>query len=853
MSDKNPTAGDLNQANPASPIQPAESTQANPTPDNASSRSTQASGPSTGGLRALRRAFPTFRSLYARQQAESVPYKGKPVHLIVSAILLTVLITLLMSIPLLPGQVELEPGTPAPQDIYSPAYQRFESQVLTDQAREKAREDPSNEVWVQDTNLIQQNRSIIQNNLSVLDMIRLDASMDSPPSSHREPAFQGITLTEELLNVLILLPQSEYQSWRDNGVFASYDSNMRGRRLASEADVAVARAALFDRLPSSFSTDEKEAAVAFVSPMIVVNMRLDEDQTNARREQAAANVVPVIQVVQKGEAILRQGELVTPEAIEKMQEAGLLRRDLTFAGLASTGALVGLFMLLLHLYIFRYTPQVWQRQRQVVLIGLLILGTVGVARVFLPGHAFLPYLLPLAAVSMLIAVLINTDVAVLVTLVLSVLTVLVANGTNLSMELTLYYFVSGLAGIFSLTHVERVSTFARAGAFIALSCFLAVFTLNVITAAPIDWNSIQSFVLAAVFNGVVSASITYAAFSLLGTLFGITTPVQLMELAHPDQPVLRRLMQEAPGTYHHSLVVSNLAERAAEMIGADALLTRVCAYYHDIGKVMHPYYFIDNQSGMKNIHDKLDPRESAAIIAGHVRDGVELGRKSRLPRRVLDAIPQHHGTMLIQYFYYKALKEDPNTNPDDFRYPGPKPQTKENAILMLADGVEATVRAMAQAGALDKPPTPNSDASESPGLYNNTASLPNDTLINTVHRIISERIEDGQLDECDLTVRDIARIQEAFVSMLKGIYHPRVQYPSSTQKEEEQPTPSPDGARPAEAKGHTTSPLADGMVSNGHVSQPANGYSNGHTAALNGTNTAGEQQQAPAQPTTREP
>ena len=786
-----------------------------------------------GGLRALRRAIPTFRSLSARQQGESVEYKGRPAHLILSAALLTVVITFIMSVPLLPGQVELQPGTPATQDIFAPGYLRYESKTLTEQARETARNDPANEVWVQDSSLVQQNRSILQDNLSALDIVRVNESMDPPVPARREPTFQGITVTEGMLSVLVALPQAEYMAWRDSGVLASYDANMRGRRLASEADVSAARAALADRLPPSLSQDEKEAAVSFVSPMLTVNMRLDDGQTAQRREQAAANVKPVIQVVQKGEAILRQGELATPEAIEKMQEAGLLRRDLTFLGVTGTGALIGMFMLLLHLYIYRYTPLVWQRQRQLLLVGLLIVVTLTVARLFLPGHSLLPYLLPLAAVSMLIAVLINTNVAVLVTLILSVITVLIATGTNLSMDLTLYYFVSGLAGIFSLTRVERVSTFARAGAFISLSAFLTVLTLKVITAVPLDWTALQSLALASLFNGIVSASITYGAFSLLGTLFGITTPVQLMELAHPDQPVLRRLMREAPGTYHHSLVVSNLAERAAEMIGADALLTRVCAYYHDIGKVVHPYYFIDNQTGMKNVHDTLDPRESASIIAGHVRDGLELGRKHRLPRRVLDAIPQHHGTMLIQYFYHKALLNDPTANPDDFRYPGPKPQSKENAILMLADGVEATVRAMAQAGALDRPPVQNS---ESVGIYNDTASVPNDTLVHTVHRIISERIEDGQLDECDLTVRDIARIQEAFVSMLRGIYHPRVQYPGA------QGAPQQAGmgeGRKSGAEGPITSPLASGPAPGG-IAQPANGYGNGHSAVLNGAANAVE-------------
>lgn len=755
-------------------------------------------------------------------------FRARPIHLVISAVLLTVLVTLIISAPLLPGQVDIQPGMPATQDIYSPTYLRYESKLLTDQARTKAAEDSSNEVWVQNTDLIQQNRAILDANLVAVATARDNANVDAPNQPRLPVTFQGITVTQEMLNMLTVLPPNSYQSWRDNAVLASYDANMRGRRLASDADVAGVRAALSDRLPSELSPLQKEAAVAFVSPMLAINMRLDDAQTAQRRNQAAADVKPVVQVVQKGEVIMRQGELATPEAIEKMQEAGLLRRDLSLLGIVSMGALVGLFMMLLHLYIYRYASHVWHRQRQLLLIGLLTVVTVAAARLFLPGHSFLPYLLPLAAVSMLVAALVDTNVAVLLTVILAVLTGLVAASNNLSMDLVLYYFVGGMVGSFSLTHVERVSTFARAGLFIAVASFLSTLTLKAITGTPVDWSIVQNLALAAAFNGLVSASITYAAFSLLGTLFGITTPVQLMELAHPDQPVLRKLMQEAPGTYHHSLVVSNLAERAAEMIGADALLTRVSAYYHDIGKVMRPYYFIDNQSGMKNIHDELEPHESARIIAGHVSDGIEMGKKSRLPRRVLDAIPQHHGTMLIQYFYYKALQNDPNTNPDDFRYPGPKPQTKENAILMLADGVEATVRAMAQAGALDKPQARNSDSSESPGLYKDAASLPDDVVVNTVHKIISDRIEDGQLDECDLTVRDIARIQEAFVSMLKGIYHPRVQYPGAS---------APTAGSKVDAADDAPAPLEEAVRAPGTEATTLNGHSNGNNG--NGHSTGG--------------
>ncbi len=720
---------------------------------------------------------------------ETEQYVGTERHIILSGIILTLVLSFIMTASLLPGQAGVEPGMPAAQDVFSPTYLRYESKVLTDKARADAAADPANEVWVQDSTVVQQQRALLLRNLSALNNLR--NGMTSDPQREGSPitSLRGITLTQSTLQMLIALPDTDYSYWRDTAVTGGFDRVMRDRRLATEGDVQAARANLPNLLVPSLSAEQKTAAVAFISPLLKVNVHLDEEQTSQARDAAAAAVKPVAQTVQKGEAILRQGEIVTPEAVEKMQEAGLLSRSISVQSVLGTSAMIALLMLLLHLYLFRYTPQVWHRQKQLLLVALMLIATIAAARLFLPGHGLLPYMLPLAAVSMLIAVLLNPNLAVVVTFVLSILLGIIVS-SGLSMDLPIYYFVGGLTGIFSLTRVEKVSTFARAGVFIAVASFVSAIAFKVVTGSLLDWSVVESLALAATFNGGVSASITYATFSLLGTIFGITTPLQLMELAHPDQPLLRRLMREAPGTYHHSLVVSNLAERAAEMVDADALLTRVSAYYHDIGKVVRPYYFIDNQSGMSNIHDELSPRDSARIIAEHVRDGVRLGQKHKLPRRVLDAIPQHHGTMLIKYFYYKALKADPSINQEDFRYPGPKPQTKETAILMLADGVEAAVRAMAQSGALDKPPVSGSDATESPALYNDTSILPDDVVANAVHKIISERIEDGQLDECDLTVRDLARIEEAFVSMLRGIYHPRVAYPEAPSKADTSAAPT---------------------------------------------------------------
>jgi hypothetical protein len=242
-----------------------------------------------------------------------------------------------------------------------------------------------------------------------------------------------------------------------------------------------------------------------------------------------------------------------------------------------------------------------------------------------------------------------------------------------------------------------------------------------------------------------------------------------MELAHPSQELLKKLMREAPGTYSHSVSVGNLAEAAAEAVGADALLLRVAAYYHDIGKTIRPYFFTDNQTGRENVHNDLDPDTSAAIIIDHVREGIKIAQHARLPQPIIDFIATHHGTGLVAHFYQLALREEDTVNIEDFRYPGPRPFTREQGIMMLADSVEATVRAKAQHGQLvARPAHENGGNGQSPGR--------GQTIDDVVGSIINERMRSGQLDNTALTMRDLVKIREAFVSSLQGIYHPRVEY-----------------------------------------------------------------------------
>ena len=284
-----------------------------------------------------------------------------------------------------------------------------------------------------------------------------------------------------------------------------------------------------------------------------------------------------------------------------------------------------------------------------------------------------------------------------------------------------------------------------------------------------DARGLLELVGASVASAAGAAVAAVGSFAVLGSLFGILTVFQLLELANPSQPVLRRLLVETPGTYHHSLMVGNLAERAAEAIGADPLLTRVAAYYHDIGKLANPLAFIENQAGGENIHDELHPEVSAQILKQHVAEGIDIAYKNRLPKTLIAFIPQHHGTATMSYFLARArgLAAEPFGGPQTvegtkaaaaiderkFRHAGPKPQSKEAALIMLADGVEASVRSLSSR---DEP-----------------------AIRAMVGRIIEERLYDGQFDECDLTLRDIERIREAFVGQLLGMYHQRIAYPQN--------------------------------------------------------------------------
>jgi putative nucleotidyltransferase with HDIG domain len=332
-----------------------------------------------------------------------------------------------------------------------------------------------------------------------------------------------------------------------------------------------------------------------------------------------------------------------------------------------------------------------------------------------------------------------------------------------SFHTALYLLLGSVIGILQVQRVERLNTFIWAAVSIA-SVNAAIVLIFGLSRWEMDLAGLLTLSGASVVNGGFSASLALAGFLLLGQAFDVLTPLQLLELARPDHPLLQQLLLRAPGTYHHSLLVSNMAEQAAQAIDADALLTRVGAYYHDVGKTVRPYFFVENQMEGMNVHDRLDPRTSAQIVISHVSDGLALAKKYHLPTAIAAFIPEHHGTAVQSYFYHQAkeqAQEGEHVPQEDYRYPGPAPRSKETAIVMLADGCEAAARA----SQIHDP----------------------DEIESLVQKIIRGRVAQGDLDESSLTLRDLARVRHVFVSFLQGIRHPRIDYPEPPATESEGP------------------------------------------------------------------
>jgi hypothetical protein len=495
-------------------------------------------------------------------------------------------------------------------------------------------------------------------------------------------------------------------------------------------------------LPPGLSELAGEVAAATIRP----TMELDTAKTAEARAAAVNMVAPIRARVQRGEMVLRKGDVVTQAHLQVLSVTGLFPRRVTWKGVAGIAVIVTLLLTVTTLYLVQFQPEIWRNDKMVALWCLAIVLTVALAQV-LGAPRFSDFLAPAPVGSMLLAILLRPRLALFSTAVLAILVGLAAGRELGPMTVA---FVGGLVGVYATRQLHRRSDFGVAGLLVAVASAAAATGTGLLEGTG-EYAVLAENAAYALGGGLLSAVVTIGVLPFLEQMFGLLTPIKLLELANPAHPLLKRLQLEAPGTYHHSIMVGNLAEAAAEAIGADTLLVRVGTYYHDIGKLRRPAFFVENQVGIENPHDRMTPSLSSLTVAAHVRDGIELARDFGLPQAIVDFIPQHHGTGLLAYFYHQALERGDPIEESAFRYDGPKPQSRETAIVMLADATEATVRSLNR-------PTP-------------------DRVGETVRRIVRDKLEDRQLDECALTFRELDRVGAAFVRILSGMLHPRLEYP----------------------------------------------------------------------------
>ncbi|OGX25887.1 MAG: hypothetical protein A3D10_07805 [Omnitrophica WOR_2 bacterium RIFCSPHIGHO2_02_FULL_48_11] len=420
-----------------------------------------------------------------------------------------------------------------------------------------------------------------------------------------------------------------------------------------------------------------------------------------------------------------------------------------------------------HLYLFKKA-----RYQLFLNLGLLLALTLFVTYA-ITTYTDIPKLyIPVASVGMLTMLLYNDlQLVFLMSFLSSTFVGLILGG---DLGLALIFFLGNLTAAYSVREARTRGHVISSGLYVGLIQSICMILLNPDAGFIFSQDFMLNYLRPLVVNGFVAAFVVMATSKIFESLFGVLTNFSLLELSDFNHPLLKRMVLEAPGTYHHSLLVSNLAETAADEIGANALLTRVGAYYHDIGKMVKPEYFTENQLAAGNKHDDIEPSMSRLVILNHVKEGIDLGKKWKLNPMILDFIPQHHGTGLIHYFYQKALeeaKDDESVKEENFRYPGPKPQTRETAIVMLADSVEGATRSIEE---------------------------PNPAKIgDVVRRVGNNKFIDGQLDECNLTLKEIERISVTFARVLSAMYHTRIKYPekksengNSNHKSAEENSPS---------------------------------------------------------------
>jgi putative nucleotidyltransferase with HDIG domain len=647
------------------------------------------------------------------------------------------------------ASLPLAMGDVASQDLNAPHDIQYVSKVLTDSARDAAERAVAPVYVPPDPAIARTQATNLSDILQSISTIRSDDSTSLEEKKAALIVIQGFNLQPDLIDFLLGLTDARWTLVRDEAFNVLVETLRNPVRTENLDNV---RQSLITLVSFSLTEHESALVVGLVSPLVVANSFYSPELTDAARQTARDAVQPVTRYFVEGQTVVSRGQVITPGDLEALTALGLIQPKDPLYSLLGAAALVALLAAFTALYFSRRQPVAVSDLRGIILLGLLFIIFLAGTRISIPNRAIIPYLFPIPAFALLVSALFGMERGMVFGLLMSTLC---AYGMPDALGLMSYYTLSSLCGVLALGQARRVAQFLYAALAIAVAgaAMIAAYRLP---STDTDWIGTATLMGAAVFMGIASTGLALPLQFLLSQFIGLTTALQLLEISRPDSPLLNYFLQRAPGTYQHSLQVANLAEQAAECIHADALLTKVGALFHDVGKAANPLFFVENQPPSQiDSHDDLKPEISAQVIIRHVTDGLEMARKYRLPRRLQDFIAEHHGTLITRYQYNRAMQavngDKSKVDEAEFRYPGPAPRSKETALLMFADGVEARARA------------------ERPA---------NDEEVRTLVRsVIENRQKDGQLDDAPLSQRDLANITESFVATLRVTYHPRLEYP----------------------------------------------------------------------------
>ncbi|MFF2795019.1 HD family phosphohydrolase [Lysinibacillus xylanilyticus] len=491
---------------------------------------------------------------------------------------------------------------------------------------------------------------------------------------------------------------------------------------------------------------------------IIENETINEEQTKIRKEQAKESVEPTR--ILQGQIIVQEGQIIDNEAFRQLELLGMVSNKASMKPIAGLIILILLEMTFMFVLFERWDTHVDKKHNAllvtVIVYSLSILLMKIVSLVSGGFDVTVAFLFPTALATMLVRLLVDERAAALITVITAASAgVIFQEGYSsvMQMEITLYIIFGGFASLFFLDSMEKRSHILHAVGVIGLVniSFIAFYLL--MTQSTYGLSELMYYFIAAMISALLSGALTMGLLPFFESAFSVLSSLRLIELSNPNHPLLKKLLMEAPGTYHHSVMVANLAEAACEEIGADGLLARVGCYYHDIGKTKRPAFFIENQMSGINPHDSLPPEKSAEIIIAHTTDGAEMLKRYKMPQEIIDIALQHHGSSLLKFFYFKAKEEGKCLDDTKYRYPGPKPQTKEAAIISVADSVEAAVRSMKE---------PNAEK-----------------IQKLVRAIIDDRVQDNQFDECDISIKELKCIERVLCETMNGIFHSRIEYPKA--------------------------------------------------------------------------